>query len=350
MAGLGVEGRLEAILDEFPVDVSSTEVVDMHGLDGARMYEVDLGSGLMPADLGVNACYILDSEAGMRVACHPHLVGAELAELCVDCAVDFRAALGGLGLIADGGYAILNILRGSSGYRVSEASPNDTPVINVRTEYSEDGYRAHSDDSRRVRVTYSDLDSRGLGAPSTLIIPDTFATGRSAEATLTHLFGEGVEPERVVLYGFTAIPALERLGLLCAGWGVELVSFSVCDITQLASNHYDMPVYGLDESLWESSGELRRLGSIIDVETLRRFMPRYIAGLDQPGDWSERHLDLFDGAGVVSGDVAGHLRKSIGLVESLVCLNSGQPWYDGWHGEIAEAELGRLREALLGYS
>jgi hypothetical protein len=154
----------------------------------------------------------------------------------------------------------------------------------------------------------------------------------------------------VVLYGFTAIPALERLGLLCAGWGVELVSFSICDITQLASNHYDMPVYGLDESLWKSTGELRRLGSIIDMETLRRFMPHYVAGLDQPGDWSERHLDLFDGAGVVPGDVAGHLRKSIGLVESLVGLNSGQPWYDGWHGEIAEAELGLLREALRGYS
>jgi hypothetical protein len=223
-------------------------------------------------------------------------------------------------------------------------------VISVRTEYSEDGYRAHSDDSRMVRVTYSDLDPRGLRASSTLIVPDTFATGRSAEAALTHLFGVGVVPDRVVLYGFTAIPALKRLGLLCTGWGVELVSFSICDVTQLASNHYDMPVYGLDESLWESEGELRRLGSIVDTEALRRFMPRYVAGLDQPGDWSERHLGLFDGAGTVSGDVAGHLRKSIGLVESLIGLNFGQPWYDGWHGEIAKAELGLLRETLRGFS
>jgi hypothetical protein len=188
---LGVEGRLEAILDEFPVDVSSTQVLDVPGLD-------------------------------------------------------------------DASYAILNILRGSSGYRVSGAFPSDTPVVSVRTEYSEDGYRAHSDDSRRARVTYSDLDPRGLRASSTLIIPDTFATGRSAEAALTHLLGEGIEPERVVLYGFTAIPALERLGLLCAGWGVELVSFSICDVTQ--------------------------------------------------------------------------------------------PWYDGLHGGIAEAELGLLRETLWGYS
>jgi len=346
---LDVEGRLEAILDEFPVDVSSTQFLDVPGLDDARLYEVDLSSGLMPLDMGVDACYILDSEAGMRVACHPHLVGAALAELCLDCAMDFRAALGGLGLIVDGSYAILNILRGSSGYRVSGAFPSDTPVVSVRTEYSENGYRAHSDDSRTVRVTYSNL-VHGSDNPSTLIIPDTFATGRSAEAALVHLLGEGIVPDRVVLYGFTAIPALERLGLLCAGWGVELVSFSICDVTQLASNHYDMPVYGLDESLWESQGELRRLGSIVDMETLRRMVTLYVAGLDQPGDWSERHLDLFDGAGIVSGDVVGHLRKSIGLVESLVDLNSGQPWYDGWHGGIAEAELGLLREAMRGYS
>ena len=346
---MAVERRLEIILNEFPLDVSSTEAVDMPGLrPGSRLYEVDVGaSSLLSRDVGHP--YIIASEAGMKIACHPHLVGAALAELCLNCAVDFRAALGGLGLIVGGGYALLNILRGSSGYRVSGAFPSDIPVVSVRTEYSEDGYRSHSDDSRRVRVTYSDL-VHGSDNPSTLIIPDTFATGRSAEAALSHLLGEGVEPERVVLYGFTAIPALERLGLLCAAWGVELVSFSICDITQLASNHYDMPVYGLDESLWKSTGELRRLGSIIDMETLRRFMPRYVAGLDQPGDWSERHLDLFDGASVVSGDVAGHLRKSIGLVESLVGLNSGQPWYDGWHGEIAEAELGLLREALRGYS
>ena len=157
MAVLGVEGHLEVILDEFPVDISSTRVVDVPGLDRARMYEVDLGSGLMPGDMGVDACYIIDSEAGMTVACHPHLVGAELAGLCFGCAVDLWTSLRGLGLLGDGGYSILNILRGSSGYRVSEASPTDTPVISVRTEYSEDGYRAHSDDSRRVRVTYLSL-------------------------------------------------------------------------------------------------------------------------------------------------------------------------------------------------
>jgi hypothetical protein len=349
VARLGVEGRLEAILDEFPLDVSSTRVLDVPGLDRTSLYEVDLGSGLIPRDVGLDACYILDSEAGMTVACHPHLVGVELAELCLGCAGDFWASLMALGLLS-GGFYILNILRGSSGYRVSEAFPPGTPVVSVRTEYSEEGYRAHSDDYRTVRVTYSDLDPRRLAGLSTLIVPDTFATGRSAEAALVHIFDNGAVPDRAVLYGFTAIPALERLGLVCAGWGVDLVSFSICDVTQLASNHYDMPVYGLDESLWESRRELRRLGSVVDVETLKRMMPRYVAGLDQPGDWSERHLDLFDGAGAVSGDVAGHLRKSVGLVESLVGLNSRQPWYDGWHGGIAEAELGLLREALRGFS
>jgi len=347
---LDTEGRLDVVLDEFPLDTSSTRRLDFPGLGDTSLFEVDLGSDLMPKNMGIDSCYIIDSDAGMTVACHPHLVGPDLEELCIGCAGDLWTSLRGLGLICDGGCSVLNILRGSLGYRVSETSPPGTPIISVRTEYIEDGYRAHSDDPRRVRLTYSDLDLEVLKGSSTLIIPDTFATGRSAEAALVHLFDEGFTPDRLVLYGFTAIPALERLGLLCAGWGVELVSFSICDLTQLASNHYDMPVYGLDESLWGSTRELRGLGSIIDKGTLTRLMPRYVAGLDQPGDWSERHLDLFDGSNTVSGNVAGHLRKSIVLVESLMGLNSGEHWYDGWHNDIAEAELASLREAMRAYT
>ena len=91
------EGRLEVILNEFPLDISSTEAVDVPGLrPGSCLYEVDVGaSSLISRDVGFP--YTIDSEAGMRVACHPHLVGAALAKLCLDCAMDFRAALEGLG-------------------------------------------------------------------------------------------------------------------------------------------------------------------------------------------------------------------------------------------------------------
>ena len=57
------------------------------------------------------------------------------------------------------------------------------------------------------------------------------------------LFESGLTPDRVVLYGFTAIPALVKVGAVCSEYGAGVHSFSICDLTQLASNNYDMPRY-----------------------------------------------------------------------------------------------------------
>jgi len=344
---LELEELLSVVMGEFPFDVSSMEPVDVGGLD-ARVFKVDAErSPLVPAEAEVGAPYILDTEAGRRVACHPHIVGRELEGLCLEAAQAFRGALEGLGLYDAGGSAMLHILRGGSGYRVADALPGRPPIVSVRTEYRGDRYRLHSDDGRRIEVTFSDLS--GLVGVSTLLVPDTYATGRSAEAALGELFASGLNPERIVLYGFIAIPALLRLGALCSEAGAELFSFAICDIAQLAHNNYDMPLYGLDESLHTSTGELRGLGSIVDLDTLRGLLPWYVAGLDQPGDWSERQRRLFNGFGDEAGDILGHLGKSVGLVESLREMNSGQPWYDDFHDGIALDELERLRETMGRY-
>ena len=124
------------------------------------------------------------------------------------------------------------------------------------------------------------------------------------------------------------------------------MSFSLCDISQLAHNNYDMPIYGLDESLYTYMGGMRRMGSIIDSETLKDVLPQYVAGMDQPGDWSERQSTLFNGRGNEVGDMMGHLTKSLRLIESLNEINSEQPWYNKFHSRIADRELKMIREAL----
>jgi len=344
-----LERALDAILGEFPVDTSSIEPVDSLGLtEGSRAFEVDVeGSPLIPSGVDLGRVFVVDTRAMREVACHPSIVGAPLEGLCLKGAGAFSKALVGLELFDAGGSAVLHILRGAAGYRVADALPVATPVISVRTEYREAGYRAHTDDARDISVTYRDypVDLR-LERVSTLIVPDTFATGRSAEAAFINLMGSGLEPERIILYGFMAIPALTRMGTLCRREGIEMYSFAICDLTQLAHNNYDMPLYGFDESLYTSKGELGRLGSVVDLGTLREMLPRYVAGMDQPGDWSERQRDLFNGSGNEAGDIGGHLRKSIGLVESLREINSGQDWYDELHDEIASREMIRLRKAL----
>ncbi len=243
--------------------------------------------------------------------------------------------------------AILHILRAGAGYMVADIM-KQAPIVAVRTEYRTDGYRAHSDDPRRLVVSYRSYPE-GLDEAATIVVPDTYATGRSAEAALLDLMDNGFRPDRIILYGFIAIPALIRLGALCDERGVDLHSFAICDIAQLAHNNYDMCIYGPDESLYRETRRRAALGSVIDRATLRRLLPHYVPGLDQPGDWSERQSLLFDGVANRSGDIRGHLLKSISLIETLTRMNAGEEWYTETHDEAARTELSLLRETLAGY-
>jgi len=225
---------------------------------------------------------------------------------------------------------------------VDRALP-DLPLINIRTQYMEDGYRAHSDDSRRITVTYSDYKSTEI---DTLVVPDTYATGRSVETAIRHMFQQGLSLEKVILYGFIAAAGIERVHKLLSEYGVELVVFAICDITQLYSNNYDMPLYGLDENLYKETGKIKSLGSVVSLETLRDMLPHYVPGMDQPGDWSERHTNLYNGYGEETGDIKGHLEKSIELIKSLDELNRKQPWYNDQIRKITEKEITSLQNRI----
>ncbi|MFW6108990.1 MAG: hypothetical protein ACOC6N_00925 [archaeon] len=84
---------------------------------------------------------MIDSLAGRDIACYPHLVSKELSELCIDATEKFSSIINELGFVTVDS-AILHILRGSSGYMLHKALPG-LPVFNIRTEYSEYGYRKH---------------------------------------------------------------------------------------------------------------------------------------------------------------------------------------------------------------
>jgi hypothetical protein len=294
--------------------------------------------------------YILSTKSGVKIASQPHILGDPLKTLCIENAREFVTAANSLDLLNSNNLGVLQILRGAPGYRLTEVLPADVPKVNVRTEYIEDGYRSHSDDPRSIKVTYRDTPAKELKNIETLIVPDTFATGRSAEAALLDLFESGVFPVSLILYGFIALPALERVGKICVDRGIKFSSFTLCDLSQLANNNYDMPVYGLDESLMRTANKKMRLGSIISLETLSKFLTCYIPGLDQPGDWSERQISLYNGIENEHGDIAGHLSKSITLINSLREVNSGHEWYSEDLDQIAVNELMNLKATLVEYS
>lgn len=332
---------LDAILDYFPVDTGSTKRLHLSGISqDTRIYEVDNVKSPILENIP-DKIYLIDTPAGRKIASYPHIVSDELSVLCLKAAKEFKEAIRGLGLISSKS-GILHILRGSSGYMLDKVLP-DLPLINIRTQYIEDGYRAHSDDSRRIKVTYSDFEA---AIYDTLVVPDTYATGRSVEAALRYMFEAGLNLKRVIIYGFIAAPGVERVYRLLSEHGVELNVFAICDITQLYSNNYDMPLYGIDEHLYKEKGEIKPLGSVVSLETLRDMIPSYVPGMDQPGDWSERHIHLYNGYGEESGDIRGHLEKSLELIVSLDELNKLQPWYNDEIHKITIREIDSLRNTL----
>ena len=179
-----------------------------------------------------------------------------------------------------------------------------------------------------------------------LIIPDTYATGRSVEAAFQHMFKQGLDVEKVIIYGFIAAPGIERISKLLVEHDIPLYVFAICDISPLYSNNYDMPLYGLDEHLYRQRGIIKPLGSIVSLETLRDMIPNYVPGMDQPGDWSERHTELFNGYGKESGDIQEHLRKSVELMKSLDTLNSQQSWYTENIKTITQKEIESCRRLI----
>ena len=332
---------LDTVLNSFPIDTGSTKQLHLkENNKTTRIYQVETEKSPILTNIQ-GQIYLIDTPAGRNIACHPHLVSSELSILCFETASELKKTLKELDLVSETS-GILHILRGSSGYMVDKALP-DLPLFNIRTQYVEDGYRAHSDDSRRITVTYSDYKPTEL---DTLVVPDTYATGRSVEAALKYMFTQGLSLEKIVLYGFIAAAGIERVNNLLSEYGVELVVFAICDITQLYSNNYDMPLYGLDEHLYKETGKIQPLGSVVSHETLRDMLPHYIPGMDQPGDWSERHTSLYNGYGEETGDIKGHLEKSIDLIKSLDELNRQQPWYNDIIRKITEKEIKYLQNRV----
>jgi len=344
-----LEENFEAVLENFPIDIYSTEKVKIGGLKrDTRILKVDPKSPLIQIDANVGKPFIVDTPSGTTIACYPHIVGGNLERLSLDCAREFIKVLEAMNLFEYGRQAVLQILRAAPGYRMTEALPENVPIIWIRAEYRTGGYRSHSDGTRNIEITYRDYSAVDFYGDemSTLLIPNTFATGVSTENVINDLLETGLRPRKIILYGFISIPALTRLGELASENRIELVSFAIGNIMQLAHNNYDMPLYGIDESLHSATGELKPMGSIVDAETLRTYLPLYVAGLDQPGDWSERQSALYTGQGYERGDILGHLAKSVKLIELLRKINSKQPWYNDFHETTSLRELEKLKNAL----
>ncbi len=290
----------------------------------------------------------MDTREAREVAAWPHVVMEELDRRCLSAAGAGVELLARIGVLNDP-LVILHVLRAGPGYRVAEAlRRRGLPFreVYVRPEYVVTSERDHTGESvREVRVTFSDFSLAPSGERITLIKPDTEATGRTGLISLKKAFKELEERScsvgTLVLYGFITGAAVRGIAEFASTSGVErVVAVALVDLAALASNDYDMVLYGPDLHAWRTRREVVRLGAVVGPETFADMIQIYVPGLDQPGDFSERQSTLFDGVSWTRGDILGHLRSAADSIETLLTV----PGLEDWQREIAEEELDRVRE------
>lgn len=287
---------------------------------------------------------LVDTHSGLRIACEPELVGRELE------AEALKAAEAAAALIArfasSERVAFLHVLRASMGYRLHEALKAggfQLAEAFVRVCYPGSSVGLHQ--GRRAKLVHSNLGS--VSREGVLVVADTVATGETLETALKHFISEagsrGAKIGEVHVYGFLSEVGVKRVAAALEKLGVgRTLFYAIQDLTALASNSYDMPLYGPDLPSFRS-GRLVSLGGVAAEETLERMLHHYFPGMDQPGDWSERQCLLFDGSGYERGQILAHLERSLWALEELHRAVRAYPWYDDYLEEV----YARRRAGLL---
>lgn len=342
---------IEKIIEKYGLNVDNTVQLHFKGLKrSTRIFKIS-----KPA-LGENT-YIVDTLAGKDIACHPYIVGKELDRLALSAAIEAAKTIRHVVLTREArstkSIVFEHVLRAAPGYKLLPALKATLPGSRIseafiRPKYIQKSYRDHA--TQELKTVYKDFSGIPHGKRIILFKPDTEATGASGKLALEEAIKEselkGSTITDVVLYGFMAIPGLRLLKDVADRHGINMYAFAISNISELAYNNYDMTLYGTDESYFSKYGEVRNLGSIVDRKTLKRYLPEFIPGCDQPGDWSSRQERLFTGRRYESGGTKEHLIRSMALIERLRKI----PGYEKWQDALAQEELTKLRLTLSKYS
>jgi len=302
--------------------------------------------------------FIIDTPMAREIACYPHLVGEPLEQASCKAAAEALPAILELSEARakdDAEIVFEQILRAAPGYKLQDAAPKvlgkSYRTVDLRPRYTHRSYRDHDGTvQREIEVVHQNFTEFPKGKKIVLIMQDTVASGRSGEvsidAALRYCNEVGSKIEKWILYGFISEYGLDVLYRIAERNGISMIAFAMGNLTALSTNNYDMPLYGVDEAHWQKTHTIRKIGSIIDRVSLEEYIPYFVPGSDQPGDWSARQPKLFNGISYEEGDIIGHLNNSIRLIKSLTEIGG----LELWQQRIAKKELGNLQKELQSWT
>jgi hypothetical protein len=340
---------IDRTIQEYKIDIDSTKLVKTRKAKVGKNTKIYRVSRIEPPT------FIFDTPMAREIACYPHLVGESLEQRSRKAAAEALPAILELSSVErkrrDSEIVFEQILRAAPGYKLQDAAPkvlgSSYRTVYLRPRYTHRSYRDHDGTvQREIEIVHQEFSEFPKGKKIVLVMQDTVASGRSGEvsinATLKHCQETGCKIEKWILYGFISEYGLEVLHRIAKQNDIAMVAFAMGNLTALSSNNYDMPLYGVDEAHWQKAHTLRKIGSIIDRTSLKEYIPYFVPGSDQPGDWSARQRNLFNGISHEPGDIVGHLNNSIRLIKSLCEIGGFEPW----QLQIAEKELNLLQKTL----
>ena len=321
---------MEELADLFRVDVKHVQPFLRER--GVTLYRVREDLGCSNLEI-----YIVDSAEARALACFPHIVGTAFEKLNLALSLKVSSIVSKVAGLEEYRDAVvhLHILRAGPGYKLHEGLGR--VLDGLREGYIRPMY---SRDRSVISVDYAEFTNLPRDCAVAVVAPDTIATGRAMVVSLNELvkalIDRGCEPEVLVLYGFISKPGLQRTTGNAVKLGFKRVyAFALTDLTALASNEYDMVLYGPDLS----AREFRPLGSTTHIDVLAACAPYYVPGLDQPGDWSSRQPILFDGKRLEVGPMHVHLESVRKAVTEVLERFGREKWFKSWHRAACERAL-----------
>jgi len=340
---------IDRLIQDYRIDTDSTSRVKI------KKARVGKRTRVFRIDRKTPPTFIIDTPMAREIACYPHLVGKSLERVARRAAAEALPAILELSGIRknDRDCEILfeQILRAAPGYKLQDIAPralgDSYRTVYLRPRYTHRSYRDHDGTvQREIEVIHENFMEFPKGKKIVLIMQDTVASGRSGEVSidvaLKYCQRSGCKIDKWILYGFISEYGLDVLYRIAEENDISMIAFAMGNLTALSTNNYDMPLYGVDEAHWQKTRTIRKLGSIIDRSSLEEYVPHFVPGSDQPGDWSARQTKLFNGISYEPGDIFGHLNNSIRLIKSLCDIGGLEPW----QRQIAEKELDLLQKTL----
>jgi len=340
---------IDRVIQEYKIDTDSTKLVK------TKKAKVGKSTRIFKVTRVEASTFIIDTPMAREIACYPHLVGESLEQRSRKAAAEALPVILELSGVEakSGSYEIVfeHILRAAPGYKLQDIAPkvlgNSYRTIYLRPRYTHRSYRDHDGTvQREIEIVHQEFSEFPKGKKIVLVTQDTVASGRSGEvsinATLKHCQESGCKIEKWILYGFISEYGIEVLHRIAKQNDIEMIAFAMGNLTALSTNNYDMPLYGVDEAHWQKTHTTRKIGSVLDRTSLKEYIPYFVPGSDQPGDWSARQRNLFNGISNEPGDIVGHLNNSIRLIKSLCEIGGFEPWQQS----IAEKELNLLQKTL----